>query len=268
MAHLAQVLFHLICVKHYSPPRDHEARYFQRSLSESAEFFRRFEGRVDFRGKQVLDVGCGYGATCIYLALNGAKRTIGIDIEPSRIAFAQAKLASDYPQVAGAVEFTWVQGLQDLGDERFDLILSQNSFEHIANPEAFVSEVQSLLAPGGLLAIGFGPLWKSPYGGHISFMTRFPWVHLLFPEAVIMQERGRFGPSDGAETFEQVTGGLNKMTLRRFTSIMQASGLECLYFRTNVSRRKVAALARLLSNLPLCKEYFTFNVYGVWRARQ
>jgi len=55
------------------------------------------------------------------------------------------------------------------------------------------------LAHGWRIAIGFGPLWKSPYGGHIGYMTRLPWAHLLFSERAIMRERRRFFPNDPVE---------------------------------------------------------------------
>jgi len=43
-------------------------------------------------------------------------------------------------------------------------------------------------------------------------MTPLPWAHLLFPESVIMNERKRFRPDENANKFEEVKGGLNKMT--------------------------------------------------------
>jgi len=36
------------------------------------------------------------------------------------------------------------------------------------------ADMTRLLAPGGELVIGFGGLWKSPYGGHVQFMTKLP----------------------------------------------------------------------------------------------
>lgn len=34
----------------------------------------------DFRGKRVLDLGCGFGWHCRYAAENGAKHVLGIDL--------------------------------------------------------------------------------------------------------------------------------------------------------------------------------------------
>ena len=77
----------------------------------------------------------------------------------------------------------------DLGHDKFDIVLSKDSFEHYNDPENQIFTMQQYLKEEGILVIGFGPLWKSPYGGHISWMTKFPWAHLIFPESVIMAER-------------------------------------------------------------------------------
>jgi len=58
--------------------------------------------------------------------------------------------------------------------------------------------MKQYLKQDGLLVIGFSPLWKAPYGGHIRFMTKLPWAHLIFPEEVIMAERRRFRPDEEA----------------------------------------------------------------------
>lgn len=264
MESLTQKVFHLICVKNYSKPRNYDENLFQKGFDESRKFFDRFAGKIDFREKKLLDVGCGLGSTCIYMAMNGAKKVVGVDIDRRRIEFARSRLIRDYQYLSDLVDFKMVE---ELGDEKFDVIISKDSFEHIADPENAVNDMQKHLDRGGIIAIGFGPLWKSPYGGHIGFMTKFPWAHLLFPEPVIMHERKRFRPEENAKTFEQIVGGLNKMTLGKFLDIMEASNLEAIYFRTNVSGNKLARVFDILSHLPFCREFFTFNLYSMWRAK-
>ncbi len=175
-----------------------------------------------------------------------------------------APLAAN-PSLAERFEFFQTDGsLDELGGRQFDLVLSKDSFEHYANPEAFVSHIIEHIAPGGELAIGFGPLWKSPFGGHIDFMTPLPWAHLLFPEDVIMAERRRFRPEEDARRFEEIKGGLNKMTLRRFRQVMEATGFERRYFATNVSDNPGVKAMRVGSRLPGLREYLTANVYSIW----
>jgi hypothetical protein len=105
-------------------------------------------------------------------------------------------------------------------------------------------------------------------GGHIWYMTIFPWAHLLFPESVIMRERRRFRPDENAQTFEQTRGGLNKMTLERFKKIVKESGLAFEYFKKNVSRRKLGPIFRLMRRIPFCEEYFTIDVCSIARLKR
>ncbi len=264
---LVQRIFHLICQKDSTLASDNDAEYFHNGLDETDLYFHRLGNKVDYVGKKVLDVGCGHGATCIYVACHGAREAIGIDIQEHRIEFAKAMLRTEYSDLANKVDFKVVAEPKQLEGQKFDIILSKDSFEHIENPERYVQGLEECVADDGIIAIGFSPLWKSPYGGHIGFMTSFPWAHLLFPESVIMRERKRFRPDEKAEKFEQVKGGLNKMTLEKFMNIMKNSNLETLYFKTNVHDRKLTKLFNILSCLPFSKEYFTFNLYSIWRVK-
>jgi len=97
---LTEQIFHLICVKDQHR-REREERlqddnYFADRLDDVRVFFDRFNGRVDFTGKDILDYGCGHGAACFYIAEHGARSAVGIDIDEERIAFAQTQLTTTY----------------------------------------------------------------------------------------------------------------------------------------------------------------------------
>ena len=170
------------------------------------------------------------------------------------------------PQLASRVELVRTDGsLDELGSETFDLVLSKDSFEHYVEPESFVFTISRFLKPSALLAIGCGPLWRSPTGGHIEFMTPMPWAHLVFPEDVIMRERRRFRPAEDARSFEEIRGGLNRMTLGRFKAIMRSTALECVFFDTNVGENPVVRAMNVVAAVPPLRELFTTNVYGIWR---
>jgi SAM-dependent methyltransferase len=266
MNSLVQLLFHLLCRKDTSIADTYDEDYFRHGFAETTLYFQRLDNRVDFVDKSVLDVGCGYGTTCIYMALHGARKVMGIDIDAHHIQFARTKLCSDYSELVSKVEFKVVTEPRQLGGEKFDIICSKDSFEHIADPQKYLHDLQEYVAEDGIIVIGFGPLWKSPYGGHIHFMTPLPWAHLLFPEQVIMRERRRFRPEESAQTFAEVKGGLNKMTLAKFQAAIKNTSLQPLYLRTNVHQRKLTRLFSVLRHIPWCKEYFTFNIYSIWRC--
>jgi 2-polyprenyl-6-hydroxyphenyl methylase/3-demethylubiquinone-9 3-methyltransferase len=103
--------------------------------------------RRPLAGKSALDVGCGAGLLAEPLARLGAAVT-GIDAAPESIAVARAHaqgqgLAIDYR--AG--------GIEALAGERFDLVVSMEVIEHVADPGAFVAGLAGALAEDGLLIL-------------------------------------------------------------------------------------------------------------------
>ena len=101
----------------------------------------------------VLDLGCGVGASLIYLAQHLAEgfSGVGITISPVQVKIAQRE------QRTGA---QFKKCLFVLGDilmpplqMKFDLIYAIESFAHIVKPGDFFQTVARMLKPGGLLVI-------------------------------------------------------------------------------------------------------------------
>ncbi|MDP2710642.1 MAG: class I SAM-dependent methyltransferase [Solirubrobacteraceae bacterium] len=261
---LAAILRRL-SVDSFELAEDHDAAYFRHGIEDTARYVDRFEGTLDVRGRSVVDVGCGYGSSCFALVQRGATRVVGIDVSRDFIDFAEAELARSAPALQAAIEFRHVEQEGAQLGERFDVAMSKDSFEHIADPEAYLDVMKRYLRPGGELAIGFGPLWRSPYGAHQKWMSKLPWAHLLFPERVLMDRWQRLGYPDGARTHLEITGGLNRMTLRRFRSILDDPELEPIFLRTNQTHERSGRILRAAAKLPGLRELCTFNVYGLWR---
>jgi SAM-dependent methyltransferase len=249
-----------------APENVADEAWLEQGLASTARFFSRLPDDLPIEGRRVLDLGCGFGTTCIHVAQRGARRVLGVDIND--VTLAQRLLEDRFPELRDAVEFRQV-GVEDqrLEGEQFDLILSKDTFEHVGDPVGYVQEMRRLLAPGGEIAIGFGPTWKSPYGGHLSFMTKLPWAQLIFPERIVLDERRRFRPEEDPARYEDVIGGLNRMTLARFEQVMRDSGLETRYLRCNASDGRMVSAMKVPSRVPALREYFTSNVYGVFRER-
>ena len=57
--------------------------------------------------------------------------------------------------------------------ESFDFLYGISVFEHIPNPEKFLSQVWHVLAKGGIAFIQGSPLWSGPWGHHIWLN---PWT--------------------------------------------------------------------------------------------
>jgi SAM-dependent methyltransferase len=183
----------------------------------------------------------------------------------SRFCPQARTLVEQEPELAERLELIETDGsLVELGDERFDVVLSKDSFEHYAEPESFVHTIARFLKPGGLLAVAFGPLWKSPYGGHTEFMTPVPWAHLLFPKS----RPRRATPVSPRGGRALVRGGARRPQqddARTVRGDHELNGLERLYVETNVSENPVVQAIHVVSKVAPLRELFTTNVYGVWR---
>jgi 2-polyprenyl-6-hydroxyphenyl methylase / 3-demethylubiquinone-9 3-methyltransferase len=102
-----------------------------------------------FEGLTVLDIGCGGGLLCEPLARLGASVT-GIDPAPTNVEVAklhasQSGLAIDYLQTT--VEALVAEGRQ------FDIVLSMEVVEHVADVPEFVKACAGAIKPGGLLVM-------------------------------------------------------------------------------------------------------------------
>jgi SAM-dependent methyltransferase len=103
---------------------------------------------VDFdgyRGKEVLDVGCGAGTDLVRFARGGANVS-GVDISASAIAlatanFAQQRLTADLREADGEhLPFP---------DNTFDLVYAHGVVQYTSNGEALVGECRRVLKDGG-----------------------------------------------------------------------------------------------------------------------
>lgn len=210
----------------------------------------------DIAAKRILDFGCGAGYQSAAMAMAGAGYVLGLDTNPPTLDRAR-KLAHE-------LELQNVEFAERLGDSRlhmFDIVISQNSFEHFPDPAEILEQMKSALKPDGKILITFGPPWLSPLGSHMSFFTPVPWVNVLFSERTVMNVRSRY-IRDGAMRYEDVDGGLNKMTVRKFEKIVDRCGLEVGYRRYQCVKR-----LNFLARLPIARELFVNHISCVLHAR-
>lgn len=167
----------------------------------------------ELAGKTVLDFGCGSGEEAVDIARHGAARVIGIDIRENLLSRAAER--------ARAASVDSICRFAIFSDEQFDVVLSLDSMEHFGEPARVLEQMAANLAPSGYVLMSFGPPWLHPLGHHFPL---FPWAHLVFTERSMMEWRARF-KNDGAKTFEECSGGLNRMTIRKFERLVAKSPL-------------------------------------------
>ena len=92
--------------------------------------------------KDVIDVGCGTGYGTAHLA-EVAKSIVGIDISESAVKWARKR----YP----GVKYVQMDAQRlEFPDCSFDLIISTENFEHLADQKSHVQELARVLRPDGL----------------------------------------------------------------------------------------------------------------------
>jgi ubiquinone/menaquinone biosynthesis C-methylase UbiE len=180
----------------------------------------------EIAGKVVIDFGCGTGAESIEMAKRGARKVIGVDIQERFLAVARERAAA--AGLGDRCEFVTSPS------EQADVIVSIDAFEHFAEPAAILRAMRAMLKPTGCVVASFGPTWYHPLGGHL--FSVFPWAHLIFTEKALIRWRSTF-KTDGATRFDEVEGGLNQMTIRRFEKIVAESSFRLASLETIPIRR-------------------------------
>jgi len=103
---------------------------------------------VDFdgyRGRMVLEVGCGAAVDLARFALGGAVTT-GVDLAPSAIALAR----TNFEQQGLPGRFEVADGEQlPFPDNSFDCVYAHGVVQYTANPRRLVDECRRVLKPGG-----------------------------------------------------------------------------------------------------------------------
>jgi tocopherol O-methyltransferase len=97
----------------------------------------------------LLDVGCGYGGTSIYLAKHYKVDATGITISPVQVEMANQSAA----KAKVKAKFLCMDAEAMTFKKPFDMLWSTESISHYPNNEKFFASAAKLLKPGGTIAI-------------------------------------------------------------------------------------------------------------------
>lgn len=101
------------------------------------------------RQAKILDIGCGYGGSSIYLAKEYGAKTTGITISP-----VQVRMATEAAAKAGVGSKFLLMDAEAMNfAEPFDVLWSVESISHYQDHEKFFASAIKLLKPGGIMAI-------------------------------------------------------------------------------------------------------------------
>lgn len=115
----------------------------------------------------VLDVGCGHGYMLAALRARGW-RVQGVELHAAAAAYGRDQLG--LPIAIGALESL------GLAAASFDVVLFWQSFEHVLDPRATLTEAARLLRPGGLaiLSVPNAASWQARWAGPDWFHWELP----------------------------------------------------------------------------------------------
>jgi SAM-dependent methyltransferase len=166
-------------------------------------------------GLEVFDAGCGEGMTGLVLASYGHRVTLNDtkdwrDSRAKDLPFVQGNICNSLPLASGS----------------FDLIVSYNTFEHVEDPAAALTELVRLCTKGGFLYLDFSPLYCSPLGLH-AFSFLMPYPQFLFSPSFIQAKVEELGANDLGQNLPELQP-TNRWRIAEFRRIWALSGCEIL----------------------------------------
>jgi 2-polyprenyl-3-methyl-5-hydroxy-6-metoxy-1,4-benzoquinol methylase len=229
---------------------------------------------VSICDKIVLDMGCSDGAiTCGYLE-RGAREVVGVDIDKDAILRANQNYAS-----AKASFYTSTTTSLPLTDDRVEVVICYDVFEHVSEPLTMLTECYRVMTPGGKMLIGTWG-WYHPYAPHLWSTMPVPWAHVLFSERTILRTCRRVYRSpwyvpnmhdldeggnkiDGKfENIEISKDYLNKYLVRDFEDAFKQSKFRYAVFPQHFGS-KYARWTKVFLNVPWIREFFISYIWVV-----
>jgi SAM-dependent methyltransferase len=229
---------------------------------------------LSLTGKDVLDLGCGYGGRSVRYAELGVRSLTGV--EP---AARQCTEAREFAASRG-ITATFVTGSGEslpLPVAGFDCILSYDVLEHVCDVGQTLKECLRVLRVGGSLYAIFPP-FHHPTGCHFeSWLSKMPWSNVFFPcrallkagTDVISRRADDYRPGQLRPTDK--LWGLNGITIRKLRQITKAVDADFAIEHAPLFSSKnrkwkswhmkyYAPLLAPLRHIPILQECFTHRI--------
>jgi 2-polyprenyl-3-methyl-5-hydroxy-6-metoxy-1,4-benzoquinol methylase len=117
----------------------------ERYRYEKIDYLRDYVGFARYRGKKVLEVGCGVGIDLLQFARAGAEVTAR-DLTENAVRLARANLARE--GYSGDIQVGNAEAL-DFAEGSFDVVYSHGVLHHTTDTVKAIGEVHRVLRPGG-----------------------------------------------------------------------------------------------------------------------
>jgi SAM-dependent methyltransferase len=241
---------------------------------EMAGGFLKWFPSLSVAGKDVLDLGCGYGGRTVRYTELAARSVTGI--EPGERQCAEGRDFAAAHQVAASFQVGAGECLP-LAAECFDCIVCYDVLEHVSDPGKTLEECLRVLRAGGSLYAVFPPFYH-PTGAHFDgWLSKMPWPNVFFPCPALVKAGTRIltGRADSyrpnALRPTDKLWGLNGITIRKMRQIARRLdadfqiGLAPLFSPQNRKweswrMKYFAPVFELLRKTPVLQECFTHRI--------
>lgn len=255
---------------------DHERFY---------RYFPHHDIKGALQGATVLDFGSGYGGRTVEYARAGAAEVCGcepvaVHVNAGRALASEQGLENVRFDICGDFDIPYE-------DNKFDVAITFDVLEHVADPRRSLAELQRVLKPSGVLFAVFPP-YRGMFSHHLDYLTLAPGLHLMFKPQTIMRVVNRLldtrfqqievprhkvarayrGDRDvlpmlngmGLEDFKS-----NAETLFSFDSLDTVSVARHLVGNSSLTARLMEPLIKMPSAI---SEVFIFHICAVMRPKK
>jgi len=196
-----------------------------KNIHDIRDYIIKFQGHCDRylsqicnpNQKSILIVGSGWGTEILWCLRNNANCVLGLDIAKRDLRPLQS--AIELLGIKNSINYSTIQkSITDALDieQKFDLVLSNNVFEHISDIKRALFVCSQLIKPTeGRIAIFTDPLYYSSCGSHLPIE---PWAHLYESEDLIKSKVNK-------SQWYEYQNGLNKMTVSDFLKAITENNL-------------------------------------------
>ena len=176
-----------------------------------------FGNRLDPAGKRLLVIGSGWGSEILWALKRDVGHVTGIDPRSDERDYIEAALAEQrlsHLAERFALHLGTAPTVGNLGT--FDVIMSNNVFEHVEHLSANLAALARFLPDrGGRIHIFADPLFYASAGHHLPIG---PWDHLIETPASVRERVN-------SRQWREYRTGLNGMTITVFLEGVREAGL-------------------------------------------
>jgi len=171
-----------------------------------------------------------------------APHEAAVAAEADRLATLRDRAATAGGWASGRVTFVEDDITRSvLEPASFDLILSFEVLEHVADPLDTFTAIARLLRPGGVTYHDYNPFF-SQIGGHSLVTLDFPWGHARLSPGDLLRYLREVRPAEAEQAARFASENLNRMTHADLRDAIATAGLELVAFQPWPERRLLKEL--------------------------